>query len=211
MDFFGSKSLRGSGLAVPPIRFLTAFGSPWNTFLGYYIDTFPNSSRDVKKKRQGVIWGKDVKHFDGKVHMLQQVADAVELHTTVTENIFSHGNIRWHGHQSPASWRQLLFESKFIIGLGHPLLGPSAIDAIAAGCMYINPVYASPVRDIFKSQHPFAVQNIGAPYVCSYSIGDIHSLMNCVNLALETNLKPIIPKDFTEMEYINRVKKIFNL
>lgn len=37
MDFFGSPKLRGSGLNISPKRVLTAFGSPWNTFLGYYI------------------------------------------------------------------------------------------------------------------------------------------------------------------------------
>ena len=28
--------------------------------------------------------------------------------------------------------------------MGDPLLGPSAIDAIAMGCMFINPLYAKP-------------------------------------------------------------------
>ena len=31
-----------------------------------------------------------------------------------------------------------------IVGMGDPLLGPSAIDAIAMGCMFINPLYTKP-------------------------------------------------------------------
>eukprot|EP01035_Chromulina_nebulosa_P019997 gene19997-25969_t len=69
-DFFGSKKLRGSGLNIPTNRFLTAFGSEWNTFLG---------------------------------------------------------------HQNTDEWFNLLSKSKFLLGLGNPLLGPSAIDAISLG------------------------------------------------------------------------------
>lgn len=38
LDFFGSEGLRGNELKIPKSRILTAYGSPWNTFLGYFID-----------------------------------------------------------------------------------------------------------------------------------------------------------------------------
>lgn len=40
-------------------------------------------------------------------------------------------------------------------GLGDPLLGPSAIEAVASGVMFINPEYDTPKQDIYHSQHPF--------------------------------------------------------
>ena len=45
---------------------------------------------------------------------------------------------------------------------GHPLLGPSVIEAIYSGCVYINPIYSpSPLLGRFASQHPYAADKIG--------------------------------------------------
>lgn len=54
--------------------------------------------------------------------------------------VFKHPNVKWHGSLSSKEWKALLKESKFLIGLGDPLLGPSAIEAISAGSisMYIH-------------------------------------------------------------------------
>jgi hypothetical protein len=56
---------------VPPHRILTAFDTtPWNTFLGYFMDERSDADHDhengnapaiLTKKPQGVIWGKDPK------------------------------------------------------------------------------------------------------------------------------------------------------
>lgn len=112
---------------------------------------------------------------------------------------------------SSAQWKTLLASSKFLLGLGDPLLGPSAIDCIVAGCVYINPIYATPVRNGFQSQHPYADKNIGAPYVCSYKIDDIDSLKVCVDKALSVDLPPYIPPALSRDAYFDRVKQIFNL
>ena len=42
-----------------------------------------------------------------------------------------------------------------VAGLGDPLLGPSAIEAVASGVMFINPEYDEPKQGIYHSQHPF--------------------------------------------------------
>lgn len=51
---------------------------------------------------------------------------------------------------------------------GDPLSGPSAVDAVAAGCVYLNPVYRTPFKKIYTSQHPFLEDSVGPPYVCSF-------------------------------------------
>jgi len=212
LDFFGSEKLRGSGLNVPPSRVLTAFGSKWNTFLGYYIeDSDLNSIPSTKKKQQGVIWGKDVKHYTpDKVDQLQRLADSgITLISTSTSAILHHSNIKWAGHMTPSEWLQILAESKFLIGLGDPLLGPSAIDAVTVGCMYIDPVYDTPKKDVYLSQHPYAEQSIGKPFVCSYKTNSYDELLECVNKALHTDLDRKIPTEFTKQSYMNRVEKIF--
>ena len=226
LDFFGSPKMRGSGLNVPQERILTAFGSPWNTALGYFLDEsefrIPSSSghgrsqgsEPRERPRQGLIWGKDPKHFTPPVkRMLARVANTVPLIATSREKVFKHDNIDWKGHQTRTSWLRLLSESQFLIGLGNPLLGPSAIDAIASGSMYINPVYKKPMRNRFKSQHDFAVERLGEQYVCSYPEGDATAALKCIERALwsDRNSSVFIPTWFQRGEYIARVKQIFYL
>jgi hypothetical protein len=162
LDFFGYRDRREmeGKMNVPYSNFLTAYGSPWgNTFLGYFIDTnqwpISSSPTSVTKKHQGVIWGKNHKYLSDRSTLLKQMADKVPLVSTTTQ-LFHHPNIVWMGHASAERWRELLQESKFLIGLGDPLLGPSALEGIAGGCMYINPTYSKPVLGGYLSQHPFA-------------------------------------------------------
>eukprot|EP01034_Spumella_vulgaris_P033764 gene33764-41654_t len=147
LDFFGSEKLRGNSLKVPLNRILTAYGSPWNSFLGYYIPS-EGGGRKVPpvKENLGVIWGKDGKHFKGHESLLKTVASLpdIKLCATSTVKMFDHDSVQWMGHQTKDSWRFLLQKSKYLIGLGNPLLGPSAIDAISNGCMFLNPIYREP-------------------------------------------------------------------
>lgn len=211
LDFFGSKSLKGSGLHIPPSRFLTPFGSPWNTFLGYYIKE--DQMNKSVQLQQGIIWGKNAKVYENKQDLLNVVADLVPLVATTT-SIFSHPNIDWAGHQTHNSWRKLLFNSKFLLGLGHPLLGPSAIDAIAAGCMFINPIYDTPLRGFeqYGSQHSFAAKFLSS-HVCSYMLNDTSykQLRRCIERALSSDLPAVVPLQFTWDQYLQRVATIFNI
>lgn len=217
LDFFGSRALRGTRFKIPPSRFLTAFNTnSYNTFLGYYMDdlavTVGNTS--YSKKLQGIIWGKDTKHFEGKDDILRSMASKVHLLSTATSQVFEHHNVLWLGHQSKAKWHDMLRESRFLLGLGEPLLGPSALDAVAAGCMYLNPIYSNPLHHnglTFESQHPHALEKIGEPYVCSYAENDMVSLQGCIDKSLRTDLEPHIPLEFTKEAYRQRVIKIFNL
>ena len=247
LDFFGTPQLKIGGghfaafgsqkapLKVPAHRVLTAYGSPWNTFLGYYMPEGPegatsttttaaattvgtasshssHSDGGTVKRMQGVLWGKDPKHFDGKVRMLNSIANnlptGASLVSVATRAVFTHPNVQWKGHQSRKQWLELLQQSKFLLGLGNPLMGPSAIDAIAAGCMFINPVYKRPIKGYFN-QHPYASDKIGAPYVCSYPEGDTVALETCVQKALKSDLPPFLPRDFSREVYLQRLQEVF--
>lgn len=215
LDFFGTRELHRA-LSVPPSRVLTAFGSPWNTFLGFYKDE--PSEADVtaiamKKRAQGVIWGKDPKHFKGREEMLRRIAESVQLISTCQQRQTFSGaaKITWRGHQTASSWLSLLQESRFLLGLGDPLLGPSAIDAVAAGAMYINPIYDAPVRDIHHSQHDFAEKEIGFPQVCSVKLSNISGVMRCIDYAMNNPITPVVPLKLTKDAYMQRVKQIFEL
>ena len=144
--------------------------------------------------------------------MLQSIASISHLVSTAISPVFEHPNVEWVGHSNSQGWSNLLSSSKFLLGLGDPLLGPSAIDAIIHGCVYINPIYGSAVRDgAYASQHPYAAERIGDPYVCSYHMGNNDELRKCVEYALVSNLKPLLPSDFEWINYLGRVIELFSL
>ena len=67
LDFFGTTALKPALKIDLRTRILTAYTSEYNTFLGFYLKspTFQQSfGQDptppvvIKKKNQGVIWGK---------------------------------------------------------------------------------------------------------------------------------------------------------
>lgn len=211
LDFFGSERLLNSkaDFIISPKRLLTAYGSPWNTFLGFYINESRLERFYSKKLPQGVIWGKDPKHYANREKLLQALSYEVELHSTATRKVIQQSRIVWHGHQTVESWMKLLGQSKFLLGLGDPLLGPSAIDAVSMGCVFINPVYSSPVRQIHHTQHDYASNKVGLPYVCNANLDDYKDVMKCIEYALKNDLKPFIPIDFQYDAYLERVRTIF--
>lgn len=193
---------------VSPARFLTAFGSPGNTFLGFYL---PPSRPTTVKKRQGVVWGKDPKHFDGTTKVLLEALTHSPVVSTSSSPILQHPNLVWRGHVSPSQWVDLLAGSKYLLGTGDPLLGPSALQAISQGCVYINPLYPSPKKNQF-SQHDWVATHIGHPYVCSYHPNNLTELRGCVLYALRAEVEGYVPVEFLEEGnegYGVRVGKIF--
>jgi hypothetical protein len=98
---------------------------------------------------------------------------------------------------------------RFMLGIGNPLVGPSAVDAVVAGCVYINPTYTQPVKDVYMSQHPYLADRVGAPHVCSAPLGDAEGMANCATQAISQEVQPIIPNELTESAYSGRVKQIF--
>ncbi|CAM9378369.1 unnamed protein product, partial [Sphacelaria rigidula] len=219
MDFFGSETPH-KNLPVPTQRFLTAFPTPAeraHTFLGYRMDSSISAipPARVQKKQQGIIWGKTLKTLHGKAtrQVIARLAEEMELHSTVSlkdaKKMKLHQNVIFHGMLSSQEWHQLLQESKFMIGLGHPLSGPSAVDAVARGCMYINPTYSKAQKGFYQSQHPYLQHTLGEPYVCSYNHLDPEGAFACARKALEQDLEPIVPHDLSEDAHRRRVRAIF--
>mmetsp|Transcript_28369 Transcript_28369/g.69109 ORF Transcript_28369/g.69109 Transcript_28369/m.69109 type:complete len:491 (+) Transcript_28369:103-1575(+) len=218
LDFFGGDGHTALNGLVPLSRHLTAFPvNPKNTFLGYYVENqVLVTAREEKKKAteavvRGVIWGKDPKYYKGMHNVLEKIASRSHLVSTAPESALPrHQNIESVGHQTPEGWNRLLSTSKFLVGLGDPLVGPSAIDAITSGVMFLNPHYDSPKLQHYHSQHPFAEQSVPS-HVCGFNMNEpgLTALQGCVERALGANLPPLIPKELTVNEYLKRLQKIF--
>ena len=212
LDFFGAEGPRKGGIDVPPSRILTAFPTyPGNTFLGYALDA-PEPLR-TEKKPEGVIWGKDRKHFKNMDAVLLAASRVARLHSTLKQAptpALARADIEWHGHLSRDRWRALLRASKFMIGLGDPLLGPSAVDAAHAGAVYIDPSYPTPRLDVYESQHPFLRKALGRPYVCAADLARPASFAACARDALEApDLAPLLLPELTKDAHAARVRAIF--
>jgi hypothetical protein len=209
-----------AGFAMEPSHVLTAYPlDAQNTFLGFVIEPNAQAVQDrassVTKGTEGVVWGKKADYFKDREGMLKEVAAKAKLHIVSKDAPLGEGaaNVVYHGSLNRDGWRSLLAKSRFLIGLGNPLLGPSALDAVAAGCVYIDPVYdgvhVKPLHDSMrhmKSQHPYMRDQVGPPYVCAADLTDSSSVQKCIDHALEADLPPYVPVDFTAPALLERVR-----
>ena len=168
---------------------------------------------------EGVVWGKKRSYFDGggRVEWLGAAAALAPLHGSFPLSAADGTAIvaagRSHGHMAKEEWDALLGSASFFVGVGDPLLGPSAVDALGAGAVYIDPFFANVpgVRhDLARwgSQHPF-VTMLGEPYSCGARLDQPVELAACVRKALSLDLPPFVPAVLTPVEHMKRVKLIF--
>ena len=237
LNFFGTlqveRNVQNEWKEIPNHRILTAFKTtPWNTFLGYFYEEDDDhdpklfnkigqgvieGQEQTKQIAQGVIWGKDPAHFDrtAKELILKLAQKNITLHSVVSSNSplarqLNHPNIHFHGHLMKEDWYKLLDSSFFLLGLGNPLLGPSAVDAIRHGCVYINPMYPvnAPKLKRYFSQHPYLETEIGKPYVCSANLDNFMEVKNCIDFAYLHPFQGFTPKDFIKEQYLIRLHEI---
>ena len=223
LDFFGSES---NVLGIPSSRILSAFPTrnAQATFLGFSL-TKPGPRLQIARN-QGVIWGKDIKYYASKlgksiIHTASSICTLVAISKHLNHDLQQHKNITFIGPQSVKNFKTLLQSSKFLLGLGHPLSGPSGLDAMQAGAMLIIPDFSlNPLQmqagKHFESQHPYMTTFVGPPYVCTFQVlesgtANTTELHRCIERAVTTTLEPRIPDDFQSEVYEKRVAKIFNI
>jgi len=226
LDWYGTSHERARSTGLDAAQYLLPYPDDfgWNTFLGFMLPEQPGAV--AQKKRQGVVWGKDARYFRGDAAAaVATLASVCELHTTVSDargfhpGLLPPGVIN-HGAMEPAAWRALLRESSFVLGLGDPVSGPTALEALAEGCVYLNPRYSPPrlvnnVPDLaIDSQHPYAAR-IGPPFVHTIDLSDRDGLTRVVEAsfdtasrladraALDAGLAP-----FTRDRYIERLRTL---
>jgi Glycosyltransferase family 18 len=91
---------------------------------------------------------------------------------------------------------------------GDPLTGPSAVDAVVNGAVFINPHYSQPKENFFTSQHPFLEEAVGSPHVCEMSWElykqdkAFESIRKCVLHALEVTASST-PVGFHRQQQLN--------
>jgi len=232
---------------IEPRRFLTPFAIPYawgsNTFLGFILGEtadapIPDSEALLArvrmantKERFGVLYTKQAKHIDDTVRaLLARLARICPIYTTISKECGYHPGILPPGVENlgylpPQQWQALLGRASFLIGIGHPLLGPAPLDALAAGCAYVNPRFVKPwfINDEpaleISSQNPY-VESIPPPFVYTVDPSNVSAVEAAVEASLNgaarckaidgeagrALLAALIP--FTEAPYIARLRGI---
>jgi protein O-GlcNAc transferase len=246
LAFFGWDPAAGGLLPLlPQSHVLTAFPPSAmfaaNTFLGFVQPLPPPAGAGVQSARRidGVVWAKNGNYLTGRADLLQNLLEhprllesGMRLHFVLDNShaasFFSAApdavrrRLVWHGHLPSAEWHALLRSSAFLIGLGNPLLGPSALDALAAGAVYIDPDYSGGVQpsdmqySVLGSQHPYLRSAVGPPHVCAANLELLETVIDCILRAQadvsglgESGevLQPLLLQDFKQEAVADRVRR----
>jgi hypothetical protein len=177
------------------------------------------------REHKGVLWGKDSAYSaDLLQSLVSQVSSHIPIKTTQVKKPgyypMKNVNITNLGLLSHEKYLRLLSGSKYLLGVGLPLVGPTALEAIAHGAVFINPVFDPPkptgkarTSYAYTSQHPFVEQYIPEPYAYTIDINN-HSAVERVILELATrpseDFKGYIHPSHTPLGYVQNVFDIFS-
>jgi len=192
---FGQGRLLSSGLqSIPLNQYIVPYPNDVNTYFGFAMAN-PHIKQSAKRA-VGIVWGKDLRYLEAQEELLTRITRElnIPLYATVTNAVASHvlfqrTGVENKGQQTQEDYQKMMGEAAFVIGLGDPLGGPTAIQAIAYGATFINPLYEKEISDrAIHSQHDFARDYIGEPYTCGTQLGDWDGVKRCIKLSVDRAL-----------------------
>lgn len=209
------------------LQYMTMFPhTPDNSFMGFVVEEVNETERlsiqRNKVNNMAVVYGKDASMWKGKDKFLELLHLHMEIHGTVYYDsqrppqvpafVKNHGLLPQHELQ------QVLRKAKLFIGFGFPYEGPAPLEAIANGCIFLQPMFNPPHssfnHDFFKgkptsrrvtSQHPYAEQFIGRPHVITMDFGNWSTFNDTIRDIMELNVEPFVPHEFTCEGMLERV------
>mmetsp|Transcript_28846 Transcript_28846/g.46678 ORF Transcript_28846/g.46678 Transcript_28846/m.46678 type:complete len:300 (-) Transcript_28846:119-1018(-) len=227
LSFFGHPpgSTPHSHLGIKSHNVLSAHPRPFNSFLGYYVHgnktTFDYCL--THKKDQALIWGKEARYLDGLIPLLANISHIIPLITTISTgrgyraDMFPpDAHVVNRDCLPREEFRKVLCDSRFLIGMGDPFDGPTAVESLSYGAVYINPRF-SDVRtvngefeNVYTSQHP-SLEKIGPPWVYTIDIRNdlistITQILNSKDETAEVNEIPTF--NYTRPAFLERLERI---
>ncbi|XP_042253867.1 alpha-1,6-mannosylglycoprotein 6-beta-N-acetylglucosaminyltransferase B-like [Thunnus maccoyii] len=226
----GYKTLWGSW-GLQPLQYMTMFPhTPDNSFLGFVSEEAARAevreeeleSDTYRKDKIAVVYGKQDYMWQGKSEYVEVISEELETHATVYQPEGHASNlpsfIRNHGLLTQEHFLQLLRRAKVFVGLGFPYEGPAPIEAIALGCIFLQPRFDPPHspdnNDFYKgkpttrqisSQHPYAEEFISKPHVWTVDMTNRTDVREAVKAILRAEVKPFTPREFTCEGMLERV------
>ncbi|KAI1896246.1 hypothetical protein AGOR_G00092830 [Albula goreensis] len=204
---------------LQPFQYMTMFPhTPDNSFMGFVSeavgDRWEKNTKAQKKDDMAVVYGKQDYMWQGKQGYLEAISGVLEIHGTVYETPGRPAAlpdfVTNHGLLPQDRLQQLLRRAKLFVGLGFPYEGPAPLEAIALGCVFLQPRFQPPhspensnfyqgkptTRQI-HSQHPYAENFIGKPYVWTVDMDNTTEVQEAVRAIERTEVKPFVPYEYT--------------
>uniref|UniRef100_A0AAV2KJG4 alpha-1,6-mannosyl-glycoprotein 6-beta-N-acetylglucosaminyltransferase n=1 Tax=Knipowitschia caucasica TaxID=637954 RepID=A0AAV2KJG4_KNICA len=199
-----------------------------NSFMGFVVEEVNETERlSIQKNKihnMAVVYGKDASmwQLEGKDRFLELLHHHMEIHGTVYYDSQRPPQVpafvKNHGLLPQNELQQLLRKAKLFIGFGFPYEGPAPLEAIANGCIFLQPMFHPPHsslnHDFFKgkptsrevtSQHPYAEQYIGRPHVITIDFGNSTTFNETIREIMELNVEPYVPHEYTCEGMLERV------
>ena len=110
-------------------------------------------------------------------------------------------------------YSKLLGEAQVALGLGDPVLGPGALDALEHGCAVVQVKYARPrvekwvnPRLPWRTQHDF-VDAVGAPWVASVSLEEYpDAVRRALDAVSREPPRSRLPAEYSDAALLRRVE-----
>ncbi|XP_072365360.1 alpha-1,6-mannosylglycoprotein 6-beta-N-acetylglucosaminyltransferase A-like isoform X1 [Scyliorhinus torazame] len=213
-------------LNLIPKQFYNMFPhTPDNSFLGFVVEQHLNSNNitllnKIQRTNKALVYGKLADYWKDKTSFLDIVKDYAEIHGTFhnENNVILPNFVINHGILSGQDLHLLLRETKIFVGLGFPYEGPAPLEAIANGCVFLNPSFNPPKsrkntnffqgKPTFRelsSQHPYAEIYIGKPHVWTVDINNPSDLKETINQIMKLTVDPYLPYEFTSEGMLERL------
>ncbi|TTI92384.1 Alpha-1,6-mannosylglycoprotein 6-beta-N-acetylglucosaminyltransferase B [Bagarius yarrelli] len=134
-------------------QYMTMFPhTPDNSFMGFVAEELNNTEkhniRENKVKNMAVVYGKEASMWKGKEKFLEILHRYMEVHGTVYYETQRPPEVpafvKNHGLLPQQDLQQLLRKAKLFIGFGFPYEGPAPLEAIANGCIFLQPKFQPP-------------------------------------------------------------------
>jgi alpha-1,3(6)-mannosylglycoprotein beta-1,6-N-acetyl-glucosaminyltransferase len=134
-------------------QFMTMFPhTPDNSFLGFAVDVDLEEDEELVKENQALVYGKEAYMWKEKDNYLDTISRYLNVHGTVSfksprdDESRIPGFVVNHGILNSTALVRLLKRSKVFVGLGFPYEGPAALEAVAYGCVFLNPRIDPPMH-----------------------------------------------------------------
>ncbi|KAM7436456.1 hypothetical protein ABFA07_013722 [Porites harrisoni] len=223
----GGRSVWGDVNLLLP-QFMTMFPhSPDNSFLGFAVPKKHRSkTREPKNRTNALIYGKLPHFWKGKSRYIEVIRNHVqEVHAnigskneTVLRKFDVPDYVINHGIVNISTLMDLFQGSKVFVGLGDPLEGPAALEALANGCFFLNPKFdppfdrvnhgfyaGKPMNRKITSQNPYAEVFVGEPFVQTVNINNMKEVEKALQKILNSSETPRLPYEFTVAGMLERL------
>lgn len=169
IDSFGTSKFFNH----PSIAERSGYVNPWGRlglpslkqFMTFYPHSVDNShagfvvyppvviNNNIERKNWALIYSKKASFLKGHEEFLKIVSEKFDLHATIADLadetaggliMIGSNMIYNHGWLATNEYSNLMMSAKVMIGLGFPYEGPSPLEAIANGMIFLNPLFPTP-------------------------------------------------------------------